>query len=125
MIPKPVEPCYSSIGSVYKDGSEELHAIYLGFKAAVKTGEAQTVNLDTGSYLMTPTIGGKWELFDTSKQRRYFQENVSKGTHHEGYNYDLVEEGDLFIWVIRADDTTGEDDLGYLHNQWVFVREQE
>jgi len=125
-VPKPVEPRYKFLSSVYADGCEELKEIYQAFTFAVQTGEPQTVTLDSGTYEMTQVFGGThWELNDTGKGRKYCQENVWCHTGiGEDYHYDLVEEGDLFLWVI-PEDSDDLDDLGYIHNQWVFLREQE
>lgn len=115
--PKPVEEKYKMLGSVVAYG--ELKDIYDAFKWAQETGEPQTVTIESGTYEMTPSFNSSdMVLHDTGKGRRYVQQ-----THHacvEGY--DQIEEGDLFVWVI--DDTADEDDLGYIHNRWVFVLEQ-
>lgn len=123
-VPLPVEPCYTHIGSVYKDGHEELKEIHDAFLAAILTGEPQTVTLDSGTYEMTQGFGENWELYDAGKGRKYCQEAVwCQAGGGENYHYDLVEEEDLFLWVI-PDDRDDVDDLGYLHNRWVFLREQ-
>ena len=112
------------MGSVYADGHEELKDIYDAFVDAIRTGEPQSVTLDSGTYEMTQGFGDSWELYDTGKGRKYCQEAVWQHTSSgDGYHYDLVEEGDIFCWVI-PDDRDDVDDLGYLHNQWVFRREQ-
>jgi hypothetical protein len=122
-VPLPVEPCYTHIGSVYKDGHEELKEIHDAFLSAIRTGEPQTVTLDSGTYEMTQGFGENWELYDTGKGRKYCQESVWQTTGAGDENhYDLVEEEDLFLWVI-PDERDDVDDLGYLHNRWVFLRE--
>jgi hypothetical protein len=123
-VPLPVEPCYVHIGSVYKDGHEELKEIYDAFNDAVRTGEPQTVTLDSGTYEMTQGFSGQmWELYDAGKGRKYCQEAVwQQASMGEGYHYDLVDEEALFLWVI-PDDRDDVDDLGYLHDRWVFLRE--
>ena len=125
-VPKPVEPCYKYFSSVYSEGCEELKEIYQAFKFAATTGEPQTVTLDSGACEMTPAFGDTWELHDTGKGRKYCQENVENHcSSADDHHYDLVEEDDLFVWVIADHPCDDEDDLGYIHNQWVFVREQE
>ena len=125
-VPKPVEPCYNLLGSVYSDGCEELKEIYQAFKFAIETGVPQTVTLDSGTYEMTQGVGGDhWVLDDTGKGRKYCQEDVwRQASSGEDYHYDLVDEGALFLWVI-PEDRDEVDDLGYIHNQWVFLRKQE
>jgi len=123
-VPLPVEPRYAHIGSIYKDGHEELKDIHDAFLSAILTGEPQSVTLDSGTYEMTQGFGDTWELHDTGKGRKYCQEAVwQQSNSGEDYHYDLVEEKDLFLWVIPTD-RDDVDDLGYLHNQWVFLREQ-
>jgi hypothetical protein len=120
--PKPVEPFYKLLGAVYAHG--ELQEIHTAFKFAQQTGEPQKVTLDSGEYEMTPAFGGQnWELHDTGKGRKYVQESVHHMGGGEGNHYDLIEADDLFIWVIPDDDSV--EDLGYLHNMWVFLREEE
>lgn len=115
--PKPVEPCYKLVGSVVAHG--ELKDIYDAFKWAQETGEPQTVTIESGTYEMTPHFSSRdMILHDTGKGRRYVQQS----NHQCVAGYDQIEEGDLFIWVIGDD--AEEDDLGYIHNRWVFVREQ-
>jgi hypothetical protein len=122
-VPLAVEPDYEYNGSVYKDGHEELEIIFNAFQVANKTGEPQTVTLDSGVYEMNLQFGGQnWELKDTANERTYCQEAVQNMAGHDGdFHYDLVEETDVFIWVI-PDDRSELDDLGYLHNKWVFLR---
>lgn len=117
--PKPVEPIYELLGNVISHG--ELMEIYTAFKFSHDTGEPQTVTLDSGQYEMTPNHGGgnDMTLHDTGKGRRYVQQSMHSCV--EGYEY--IEDGDIFIWVIPDDDSV--EDLGYLHNQWVFLRKDE
>lgn len=117
--PQPMEPCYKLFGSVFKDGCAELEEIFNAFNDAVRTGEPQTVSLDSGNVEME-LRGNDWRIYDAEKGRQYIQQTMH-GTSCEGHNYDLIEDGDLFVWVI--DDDADEDDLGYLHNKWVFLRE--
>lgn len=117
--PVPMESCYKLFGSVFKDGCAELEAIYNAFGDAVRTGEPQTVHLDSGDVEME-LRGNDWQVFDAAKSRHYIQQ-TTHGAGGMDDHYDLIEEGDLFVWVI--DDESDEDDLGYLHNKWVFLRE--
>jgi hypothetical protein len=117
--PVPMESCYSLFGSVFKDGAGELEEIYNAFNDAVRTGEPQTVSLDSGNVEME-LLGNDWRIFDAAKNRQYVQQTMH-GAGGMDDHYDLIEEGDLFVWVI--DSASDEDDLGYLHNKWVFLRE--
>lgn len=116
--PKPVESIYKLLGNSISHG--ELYEIYMAFKFSHKTGEPQTVTLDSGDYEMTPNHGGgnDMTLYDTGKGRRYVQQS----THSCIEGYEAIEDGDIFIWVLPDDDSA--EDLGYLHNQWVFLREE-
>lgn len=116
--PKPVEEGYKLFGSVYMDECEEMKEIYNAFNFAMKTGEPQMVNLDSGTVEMT-LRGNDWELFDAAKDRRYVQQTM----HGTQEGYDQIEEGDLFVWVIPTD-REDVDDLGYLFNRWIFLREE-
>jgi hypothetical protein len=118
--PPSVEGCYELLGDSISYG--ELYEIYTSFKFAQKTGELQTVTLDNGLFEMTPNYGGGVDmtLHDTVKGRKYVQQ--SSHSPHDGEGYENVKEGDLFIWVISDDQ---EEDLGYIHNQWVFLRKKE
>lgn len=120
--PKPVEDCYELLGNAISYG--ELYEIYTSFRFAQQTGEIQTVNLDNGTFEMTPNYGGgnDMTLHDTVKGRKYVQQ--SSHSPHSGEGYEDVKEDDLFIWVI-SDDSIEDKDLGYIHNQWVFLRKKE
>lgn len=113
--PDPIEDQYELFGLVSK--SDELQEIYSAFRFTQQTGEPQTVKLDSGTYEMSPCYDGHgWEIHDTGKERKYAQENVCRF-------YENVKEEDLFLWVI-PDDRSEREDLGYIHNRWVFITKE-
>ncbi len=113
--PDPIEDCYAYQGTVY--ANDELKDIYHAFRFAQRTGEPQTVILESGQYEMTLQHGSEsWELHDTGKGRFYHQQDI----HTMPSGTEGISDDDLFIWVIPDDEE--DEDLGYLHNQWVFIR---
>lgn len=110
---EPITNEYRFISSVEDAG--ELALLYQAFELARLNPKATTqVALDTGSYPLTPR-GSTFELIDTKKNLRYVMADWAEMSHHEP----IVEENDLFIWVLSMD--SGQDE-GYIHSGWVYGR---
>jgi hypothetical protein len=115
-IPNPVEEDFQYEESVHR--SKELAAIYRAFQEAKDVPEGHPlpyVGLEEGTYQIRLGPQG-FTLADILKGRIYQQQT----SHPVGSSYDQVEENDLFIWVLHDDDE--EEPVGYIHNEWVFLR---
>jgi hypothetical protein len=111
--PPPIdEDRYVAHGVV--EDAEELDALYQGFRNAIKTGQPQSVKLESGIYqVLRHAHHLGWELRDSSKDRLYLQETGLANL--AGF----VEDTDTFIWVMTA--SNHDDDLGYIHEGYVFL----
>jgi hypothetical protein len=108
----PIDDRYEPNGVV--ESFPELKAIWRGFADAVRTGQPQTVKLESGTYqVRRPNSRMNWEMQDTAKDYLYLQETGVFGLGG------FVDDEDIFIWVMRA--SNHDEDLGYLHEGYVFL----
>lgn len=111
--PDPIDADRYEAYGVIED-SEELKAIYEAFRRCLRSGQPESVKLETGTYqLRKPTPKTGWELVDTVKDRLYMQQ---VDVHILGAT---AEDAEVFIWVAPA--SNPDQDLGYIHEGYVFL----
>lgn len=97
-----------------------LEPIFKAFEKVNRTGEPTQIVVE-GRTLVCEKPRSEWEIRDKVQGIWYLQ----AGPHEAGAGH-VIEEGDLFIWVIPTDgeDESFADELGYIHNGYVFMRRE-
>lgn len=99
-----------------------LEPIFKAFEKANKTGEPTQVALP-GRTLVCEKPRNEWEIRDEVQGIWYLQ----AGPNEAGANH-VIREGDVFVWVIPIEEGEDEyfvDELGYIHNGYVFMRRED
>lgn len=114
----PITNEYKLLSSV--DDAGELLDLFTAFQEAVLNGpEEIQVKMGSGTYTLY-NKPGRVELIDDVKGIRYVKADIAEMNHYAP----IVEEEDLFIWVIPTPEYQqgAEDHLGYIHNGWAYGR---
>lgn len=99
--------------------SGNLEAVWKAFEMARRTGEPQRLELPDRS-LQMERKHDCWEIRDEQANLWYLEAGENDVLAQQA-----LEAGDLFIWVIpiiEGQDSALVEDLGYIHNGYVFMR---
>lgn len=114
VAPKPIDGSYLLKGPV--QDFKELHRVWDAFRSFRYDGKEEVTVLLSKQNLVVKsrvTVPGQAEVTDPIKGLRYVSEEASVHNSH------VANHEDLFIWVLNTD---SNEDMGYIHRAYVFMK---